>query len=224
MKKTLLILLFVFTALSAVAQNFAVQGRVVDAENVTEGLPSATVRLLKNDTTAVAAVPTAVAGRFDIAGKYTLEISFVGCETMKKRVELTAKRPVARLGDLMLARDVLLEELEVTGLAQELTIKADTFVYHANAFRVPEGSTIAALIKQLPGLTMDSDGNLTFQGKTVSSILVNGKPFIGDANTAMSNIVSDAVQDIAVYEKTDEEKEFAGVHDTDKASVVDLKI
>ena len=39
MKKTLLILLFVFTALSAVAQNFAVQGRVVDAENVTEGLP-----------------------------------------------------------------------------------------------------------------------------------------------------------------------------------------
>ena len=113
MKKTLFILLFVFTALSAVAQNFAVQGRVVDAENVTEGLPSATVRLLKNDTTAVAAVPTAVDGRFDIkaksAGKYTLEISFVGCETMKKRVELTAKRPVARLGDLLLARDVLLE-------------------------------------------------------------------------------------------------------------------
>ena len=227
-KKTLLILLLAFISLGLSAQNFVVQGRVVDAENVTEGLPSATVRLLKNDTTAVAAAPTDADGRFNIkaksAGKYILEVSFVGCETMKKKVELTAKRPVVKLGDLMLARDVLLDELQVTGLAQELTIKADTFIYHANAFRVPEGSTIAALIKQMPGLTMDSDGSLTFQGKAVSSILVNGKPFIGDANTAMSNIVSDAVQDIAVYEKTDEEKEFAGIHDTDKATVVDLKI
>ena len=223
-----LFVLCAFAFSAAVAQNFAVQGRVVDAENVTEGLPSATVRLLKNDTTAIAAVPTAVDGRFDIkaksAGKYILEVSFVGCETMKKKVELTAKRPVVKLGDLMLARDVLLDELQVTGLAQELTIKADTFIYHANAFRVPEGSTVAALIKQLPALSMDADGKLTFQGKAVSSILVNGKPFIGDANTAMSNIVSDAVQDIAVYEKTDEEKEFAGIHDTDKATVLDLKI
>lgn len=228
MKKLLSLFILSVFAFSAVAQNFAVQGRVVDAGKVTEGLPLATVRLLRNDTVSVAAVATDVEGFFNIktkhAGKYTLEVSFVGCETMTKSVELTAKRPLLKLGDIMLARDVLLDELQVTGLAQELTIKADTFVYHANAFRVPEGSTIAALIKQLPGLSMDSDGNLTFQGKAVSSILVNGKPFIGDANTAMSNIVSDAVQDIAVYEKTDEEKEFAGVHDTDKATVVDLKI
>lgn len=228
MKKTLLILLFALICLGTSAQNFAVQGRVVDAENVKEGLPMATLRLFVNDTTFVGGDVADDNGYFNVkaksAGKYLLEVSYTGCESMKKRVELTAKRPVAKLGDLMLSRDVLLDELEVTALAQELTIKADTFVYHTNAFRVPEGSTIAALIKQLPGLTMDSNGSLTFQGKAVSSILVNGKPFIGDANTAMSNIVSDAVQDIAVYEKADEEKEFAGVHDTDKATVVDLKI
>ncbi len=228
MKKTLLILLFALICLGTSAQNFAVKGRVVDAENVKEGLTMATLRLFVNDTTFVGGDVADDNGYFNVktksAGKYLLEVSYTGCESMKKRVELTSKRPVAKLGDLMLSRDVLLDELEVTALAQELTIKADTFVYHANAFRVPEGSTIAALIKQLPGLTMDSNGSLTFQGKAVSSILVNGKPFIGDANTAMSNIVSDAVQDIAVYEKADEEKEFAGVHDADKATVVDLKI
>ena len=229
MKRLLLFLIFSISLLSAaVAQGFAVQGRVVDAEKVTEVLPAATVRLLMNDTIAVAGVATDEKGCFDIkaksAGKYLLEVSFVGCETKKKTVELTAKRPVVKVGDIKLERDVMLDELLVSGLAQELTIKADTFIYHANAFRVPEGSTIAALIKQLPGLVMDTDGKLTFQGKAVSSILVNGKPFIGDANTAMSNIVSEAVQDVAVYEKTDEEKDFVGIHDIDKATVIDLKI
>ena len=227
-KKLFAFCLFSILALSAMAQGFEVQGRVVDAENVSEGLPSATVRLFVNDTTVVAGTATDLKGYFNIKvkreGLYLLELSFVGCATVTKKVKLTQEEPILKLGDILLSRDVLLDELSVTGLAQELTIKADTFIYHANAFRVPEGSTIAALMKQLPGLSMDSNGNLTFQGKSVSSILVNGKPFIGDANTAMSNIVSDAVEDIAVYEKTDEEKEFAGVLDLEKATVVDLKI
>lgn len=225
----LTLLLFAVAVCVSLAQNYTLQGKVVDAQNVREGLPSASVLLIKNDTVAVAGVATEEDGNFSLkvqeAGKYKVKVSFVGYETLVKRVELTKEKPHVKLGNLLLKQDLkVLKEVQVTGLAEELTIKADTFVYHASAFRVPEGSTIAALIKQLPGLSMDSDGNLTFQGKAVSSILVNGKPFLGDANTAMSNIVSDAVQDVAVYEKSDEEKEFAGVHDTEKATVVDLKI
>ncbi len=218
----------VLAVTSAFAQNFSLQGRVVDAGKVTEGLPAAAVALLVNDTAVVAGVASDADGYFSLeckkAGEYKLKVTYVGYETLTKKISIGKNRNL-KLGALLLKRDErLLKEVEVNALAQELTIKADTFIYHANAFRVPEGSTIAALIKQLPGLAMDSEGNLTFQGKAVSSILVNGQPFIGDANTAMSNIVSDAVQDVAVYEKTDEEKEFAGVYDTEKATVVDLKI
>ena len=229
MKHYFLTLLFLLVAGVVGAQEFALSGKVLDAGDANQPIAMATVRLMKNDTLQVAACATEADGTFSLkaksAGTYKVNISFVGYETLVKRVELTAKHPHVELGNLLLVPDEkLLREVSVTGLAQELTIKADTFVYHANAYRVPEGATIAALIKQLPGLSMDSDGNLTFQGKAVSSILVNGKPFIGDANTAMSNIVSDAVEEVAVYEKTDEEKEFAGVLDLEKATVVDLKI
>ena len=229
MKHYFLTLLFLLVAGVASAQELSLSGKVLDAADADMPIAMATVRLMKNDTLQVAACATEADGTFSLkaksAGIYKVNIAFVGYETLVKRVELTAKRPHVELGNLLLVPDEkLLREVSVTGLAQELTIKADTFVYHANAYRVPEGATIAALIKQLPGLSMDSDGNLTFQGKAVSSILVNGKPFIGDANTAMSNIVSDAVEEVAVYEKTDEEKEFAGVLDLEKATVVDLKI
>ena len=229
MKHYFLTLLFLLIAAMAGAQEFSLSGKVLDAADTDAPIKLAIVRLMKNDTLQVAACATEGDGTFLLkaksAGVYKINIAFVGYETLVKSVELAAEHPDVKLGNLLLKPDErLLLEVSVAGLAQELTIKADTFVYHANAYRVPEGATIAALIKQLPGLSMDPDGNLTFQGKAVSSILVNGKPFIGDANTAMSNIVSDAVEEVSVYEKSDEEKEFAGVLDLEKATVVDLKI
>ena len=222
------LLLLVVTAGVANAQCFKVSGKVVDSAGDREGMANAYVHLFSNDSI-VASTVSDSAGYFVVetgrAGDYRLKVSFVGYEDLTKNVSLTLDNPSVSVSNLLLVPDErLLNEVLVTGLAQELTIKADTFVYHASAYRVPEGSTIAALIKQLPGLSMDSEGNLTFQGKAVSSILVNGQPFIGDANTAMSNIVSDAVENVAVYEKTDEDSEFAGVIDIDKATVVDLQI
>ena len=215
-------------AVIAFAQEFAITGRVVDAED-NEGLPLAQVSLLTKDSVKVTNEISDNEGYFKLKpkspGEYLLSVTFIGYEPLWKKVRVSEKNPHKKMGQLKMAVDrKLLSELKVTGLAQELTIKADTFIYHSNAFRVPEGASLAALVKQLPGLQMDEEGNLTFQGKAVGTILINGKPFFGDANTAMSNMTSDAVEDLKVYEKTDEEKEFAGLHDTNKQTVIDLKI
>ena len=215
--------------MTAFAQEFAVTGRVVDTDNNGEGLPLAQITLHTKDTTRVTVAVSDNDGYFRLQpkkeGEYLLSVTFVGYEPLWKKVKLSEKAPHRKMGQLLMNPDSkLLREVQVTGLAQELTIKADTFVYHSNAFRVPEGASLAVLIKQLPGLQMDSEGNLTFQGKAVGSILVNGKPFFGDANTAMSNMSSAAVEDVKVYEKTDEEKEITGLHDNNKQTVIDLKI
>lgn len=229
MKKYLSFFFFIFFATVICSQEYKINGYVVDAENKKEPLPFAQLRLMKPDSTLVTSVLSDNNGYFIInklkKGKYILSATFIGYKASMKNLVLTEKNPFVKLGEIALAPDrTLLREAQITGLAHELTIKADTFVYHSNAFKVPEGASIAALIKQLPGLSMDSEGNLTFQGKTVSDILVNGKPFFGDVGTAMVNMASDAVQDVSVYEKTDEDKEFAGVVDNDKKTVVDLKI
>lgn len=211
------------------AQQYVVSGRTIDDVNQSAPLPMVKVELLRTDSTRVAVTTTGNNGAFRLetkhAGKYILKASFIGCETHTRDIEFTNKQKTIELKDIkMLPVSAHLSEAQVTALSQQLTIKADTFVYHSKAFRLPPGASLAALIKQLPGLSMDKDGNLTFQGKTVGQILVNGKPFFGDVSQAMANMVSDAVQDVKVYEKTDEEKEFTGTVDTDKQTVVDLKI
>lgn len=229
MKSAFSIFFLLLFATSVCSQEYGVTGCVVDAGNKNEALPLAQLRLFAPDSTLVASAVSDDDGSFYIKtkkeGKYSLLVTFMGYKNLVKNILISSKKPVAKLGRLSLVPDSkLLREAQVTGLANELTIKADTFVYHSNAFRVPAGASVAALIQQLPGLTMDDEGNLTFQGKKVSNILINGKPFFGDSNTAMANMTSEAVQDVQVYEKSDENKEFTGVADDDKQTVVDLKI
>ena len=65
-----------------------------------------------------------------------------------------------------------------------VTMFAGTF--NANAYRVPEGSTLEALVKQLPGAKVDKEGNITINGKKVTKILVDGKEFfLNDKDVAM---------------------------------------
>lgn len=229
MKRYTIYILLLFLSATLAAQNYAISGRVVDAENNKETLPFARLRIMQNDTTQIAVSGTDEDGNFSIAlktpGKYSLTISYIGYKTLTKSFELTKKNPKQRMGKIKLAPDSkMLGEALVTGIANELTIKADTFVYNSAAYRVAEGASVAALIKQLPGLSMDSDGNLTFQGKKVDNILVNGKPFFGDVNTALANMTTEAVDNVQIYKKSDEDSDFSGTHDTEKATVIDLKI
>ena len=47
--------------------------------------------------------------------------------------------------------------------------------WNATAYRIPEGEDINELIKNLPGVEVDKDGNITVNGKSVNRILVNGE-------------------------------------------------
>lgn len=52
-------------------------------------------------------------------------------------------------------------------------------MYNADAFQLSQGSMLDALIEQLPGAQLNEDGVITVNGKRISSLLVNGKDFLG---------------------------------------------
>ena len=228
--KHLLPLLIALFALSAQAQTFkfSVKGTIVE-EGTKDALPTVKVQLLTTDSVRESHATTNEQGAFLLkakkAGKYIVCAEMVGFETLYQNVEFTTKKSTIDLGKLTLtAQSYQLDEAQVTALSRMMTVKADTLLFNTKALRLPPNASLAAMMKELPGISIDKDGNLTFQGKTVSQILVDGKPFFGDVSTALANMPTDAVKDVKMYEKTDEEKEFRGELDTDKATVVDLTI
>lgn len=115
---------------------------------------------------------------------------------------------IRNIGAIRLYRELsqTLKEVEVTASRIMMVMKGDTLVYDANAFQLAEGSMLDELIKQLPGVRLESGGRITVNGHFVSSLLVNGKDFFnGDPKAALQNLPAYMVNKVKAYQKTPED-------------------
>ena len=76
------------------------------------------------------------------------------------------------------------DTLKYKNLNPEKEIKWD-----ANAYDSPEGKSVDELIKSLPGVEYDENGNVTVNGKVVSRILVNGEEVPMNKTDSISSTV-----------------------------------
>ena len=79
----------------------------------------------------------------------------------------------------------MLDEAVVTANLPKMIIKDDTVVYNADAYRVPEGSVIEALVEALPGAKIDDDGKVSINGKNVKRFKMDGRDFMTGNNDAV---------------------------------------
>lgn len=99
--------------------------------------------------------------------------------------------------------DRLLNDVEVTATKVKVYYKGDTIVYNADAFNVADGSMLDALIKQMPGVELDKQGQIFVNGRKIDNLLLNGKDFFkGNRMLMLENLPYYAVKNIKVYDKT----------------------
>ncbi|MDG1331800.1 MAG: TonB-dependent receptor [Crocinitomicaceae bacterium] len=114
------------------------------------------------------------------------------------------------------------EEVVIYAYKDPIYYKGDTLVYVADSFATHEGAVVEDLLKKLPGLTVDKDGNITSQGEQIGKVLVDGDEFFGDDPTiATKNLGADGIETVQVYEKENEDG-IGG--DDEKIKVLDLKL
>ena len=218
MKKIGLLIVALTVTVVAFAQR-TVRGTVVE-QDTQEAIIQATAALLSGEKVIANAV-TNTEGGFSIKapeGSYTLQVTYVGFKTYTKKITLKDKDYHA--GTIKLEPDaIMLKGATVTARAQKVTLKADTFVYNANAFRTPEGSVAEELVRRLPG------AEIRINGKQVKKILVDGKEFMtGDTKTAMKNLPTNIIDRIKAYDQQSDLARVSGIEDGEEETVLDFGI
>ncbi len=227
MKRILLFLFMAVSGIQAMAQR-NITGKVLESDSQ-EPVAQTTVRLLKKDSTMVTGALTDLNGLFRMkapsAGTYIVQVTCVGFKPFTKTVKVSADKDVA-LGSIDLHPDaIMLKGATVTGQAAKVTVKEDTFVYNASAYRTPEGSVIEELVKKLPGAQVDDDGKVTINGKEVKKILIDGKEFMtGDTKTAMKNLPTSIVERVKAYDQKSDLARVSGIDDGEEETVLDFGI
>ncbi|MEO6837244.1 MAG: TonB dependent receptor, partial [Ginsengibacter sp.] len=106
-----------------------------------------------------------------------------------------------------------------------LRIRGDTTVYTADSFKVSANANVEELLKKLPGIQVDKDGNIKAMGETVQKVLVDGEEFFGDdPGMAVKNIRADAVKEVQVFDKKSDEAQFTGIDDGKTQKTINLKL
>lgn len=232
MKKIFLVMCLVFSAvLSASAQGMKISGSLVDRDTK-EGVMLATVQMYEvkgADSTYVDGVLTDDKGFFTISvqaqGTYKLKFTSVGYAPLVKSVKVEDGKDVA-LDDISFGADaIMLKGATVVGQAARVTLKEDTFVYNASAYRTPEGSVVEELVKRIPGAQVSDDGTITINGKEVKKILVDGKEFMtGDTQTALKNLPTSIIDKIKAYDEKSDLARVTGIDDGEEQTVLDFAI
>lgn len=208
-----------------------VTGNVADYET-SEPVIAATVQLLAlPDSSFQAGGTTDAKGRFEMEerlrlGDYLLKVSFVGYGDEYRNFAVTNETRRVRLDSIRLKTDaLLLKEAVIEAQMAQVQVVDDTVVFNAEAFRVPEGSMLEELIRKLPGYEVGDDGTVTYNGQTVSKILVDGKEFFSnDKSIAMKNLPANMVKKIKSYEKKSDLAEVTGIDDGEEELVLDLTV
>jgi len=156
---------------------------------------------------------------------YLLKISYVGYLPLQKRLPI-ATTEVNDLGVLKV-KPISNELMEVVIKAAKatLSIRGDTIEYDASSFKVPPGSTVEDLLRRLPGIEVDGDGNIKAQGKDVKRVYVNGKTFFGDdPKAATKNLGAETLSKIQVYDEKSEQTKLTGIDDGKKEKAMNLEL
>lgn len=211
-------------------KNITVSGTVVEAESKEPAI-QATVQLLSlPDSTYIAGIATLGKGYFTLPkvkeGKYVLKVSYIGFRPSYLPLQLKDSSPNVNVGTIALQSDaILLQEAVITAEAPPVTVKEDTIVFAASAYRTAEGAMLEELVKKLPGVEISEDGKLMHKGKEISKIMVDGKEFFSDdPQVAMKNLPANMVENVKAYEKKSDMTRLTGIDDGNEEAVLDLTV
>lgn len=225
MSKLSLIILFILCAIGGYAQNINVNGTITDGDK--NPIKNAVVALLTpKDSILYRFTRTDIDGKFELKNikpsAYTLMTSHRQFADFIDDITIGESQKTLGAITLLSKTEVLREIIIKTG---SIKIKGDTTSYRASDFKVDANANVEELLKKLPGIQVDRNGQIKAMGETVKKVLVDGEEFFGDdPGMAVKNLRADAIKEVQVFDQKSDQATFTGIDDGSATKTINLKL
>ena len=238
-KKGALFMLITITAMTAQAQReVTITGDVKDGFLKTP-LTDAKVTICRADSTVLDTAKMTIYKRSDqplyavFSSKVKTDANAVlvhawlqGYDDVWQRVNITGQTEVeVPTIEMRKMREMELKEVVVKATRVKMFYRGDTLVYDATAFKLPDGSMLDALIRQMPGVTMNDGGEIFVNGRKVDELMLGSRSFFkGNRKVLLENLPYYTVQNIKVYDKQSDMSKALGYDVDAKSFVMDVNL
>lgn len=226
-KKLFLLFFFLFLSHYLHAQTISVSGSVKDTSSYANVQQSVVALFSPGDSILRKFTRVKTDGSFSISnvmpGRYILMVTHPLFADFIDDVTLSSEKNI--LPKINLTPKIKLLEAVIVKSGSAIRVKGDTTVYTADSFKVSANANVEELLKKLPGIQVDKNGEIKAMGEKVEKVLVDGEEFFGDdPGMAIKNLRADAVKEVQVFDKKSEQAEFTGIDDGNTQKTINLKL
>ncbi len=207
------------------SQTVQVTGVVIDTTQAP--LEMASILALKDGNVENYAI-TNHEGRFKMnlrrGEKYILRANYLGMKPSETEIELTGSEDSYNLAIMLFTDENQLDGVEIK-YEMPVVKRGDTLIYNADSFTNGTERKLGDVLKKMPGMNVNEKGDIEFEGKKVSKVMVDGKDFFdGDSKLATKNIPADAVGKVEVLSNYNEVSQMRGLGNDQDNVVINLKL
>lgn len=182
------------------AQNNIIKGIVINEQNK-QPIEYASISLLtKKDSSIISGNITNKKGIFSIetkdTGAFLIKIFFIGFKPYYSDVLFGSNNQKIDKGNIvLLPANNLLNNVTVSATTNSINnINKQSF--KASQFETAKGGTAVDLLKNLPSVTVNAQGEISVRGSSGFLVLIDGKPIVTDAATALGQLPANNIENI----------------------------
>ena len=222
MKKIIIIFCFLF-GISSFSQ-IKISGKVTDS--IGNPLELANIILIDAETDILESFGTSnEKGEYKIQLRknksYNFQVSYIGMATFSQLI-LSKEQDIVK--NVKLNENNILDTVQLT-YEMPVVISGDTLIYDADSFKTGTERKLEDVLKNLPGVEINDDGEIEVEGKTVSKVMVEGKDFFdGDSKIASKNIPSSAVDKVQILKNYSEISQLSSVQNNQDNIAINIKL
>ena len=226
MKHILSFFLLSLISLTAFSQsNYEVSGTVRDSSGLSVIAATVKLRSAKDSLFTRTNADGAFSFKGVKSGQFTLSITSLGFQSALRKYMYNEGEGNLALGVINLKNSSKqLNEVVISG-TPTVTVKEDTLEFRAADYKLKDDAQVEDLLRKLPGVEVDKDGNVKAQGKAVTRVRVNGKDFFGgDVKTATQQLPANLIDKVQLIDDYGDQANFTGVKEGDPEKILNIQI
>ncbi|GAL64579.1 TonB-dependent receptor [Algibacter lectus] len=205
-KQTLTVLILFISFFVNAQETITITGQIIDQETQ-ETLPFVSVSI--NDEATNAIVTGTISddnGRFEIkdlkTGKYIINITYLGFETIQRKIASGGLNPIFDLGKIELKSSAeALDEVTIEAKRATVNSALDKKSFSLTDNVAQSGGSVVDAMKTMPGVAFDQEGKVVLRGSDKVVVLIDGKQssLTGFGNQkGLSNIPASNIERIEI--------------------------
>ncbi len=232
MRKLFMLVALLGYTLFAQAQKASISGQLLDSVKGKNPIAYATVSLFEeNDSTLLTFKLSDSKGTFKFsnlktAKQYRLVVNAWQYQTFRENITITAEASQIDLGNIYLSSAInQLQEVVIKAERPPIIVRKDTIEFNAESFKTLPSAVAEDLLRKLPGVSMNANGEIKVNGKSVSKILVDGKEFFGgDQKIATKNLPANIIDKVQVSDDQEAKRRDPDILAANTPQIINLKL